>query len=195
MLATTGLFMTASPLGVRMAHLLFRIVPGAWKGQRSRSRFSLRSAHLLLAGAPLGLLGDRFLHVGSSPLIYALLAGGAAVYFSRRLRRLVGRLPLGRTRLWLVASLAALWVHGETLFLPLLGHDGGQAEFTGSLADWIRSEGGTETAIHSAAGTLGTVLGPLAGGALEPQELPEETQQNNKITSIRVHVSKARFQA
>ena len=192
-MATAGLFMTASPAGAGLAQRLFRLVPAGWKGARSRSRFSLRSAHLLLAGMPFGLLGDRFLGVGGTPLVYGLLVAGAAVYLSPRLRRFFALLPLGGVGLWFAAAFA-VWARSETLFPTLLAHDGGQLEFSGSFTEWIQSEGGVETAIHSAAGTAGTALGALAGSALEPRRLPDESQQKNQITSVEVNVSEARFE-
>ena len=192
MTAVGGMFLAPTPLGNRLASILFTIIPGPFKGRRSRSRFSLRSAQLLVTGLPAGAGFQSWL-TSHPELLWGMLIVGGFLLLSGTVRRWLALLRV--RRFVLLFSLLLLVYLGLGDWVDTLwADDGGRSEFgNATFPEWVMSSGGVEVGIHSVTGTLGTALGPLASSIQGSEPLPEEAEQENQVTSIRVTVSEATF--
>lgn len=173
-LGMAGLVFAPSPVGVSVANFIFRMVPALLKSPSSSSQFSHRASHLVVAGMPLGFLLARFLPFAGIGLGVFVSGIGLTLFISGSARKLTSNAIPGGTLTMLLTFLFWFAIN-EWLKVPLFADDGGQPEFTGSIGEWIASDGGVETAIHSAAGTFGAGLGPLLG-PVSAVPLPTESK-------------------
>lgn len=189
MLGMAGLVFAPSAVGVSVANFIFRMVPSLFKSPASSTQFSHRASHLVVAGMPFGFLVARFIPFAGIGLGVLVAGFGLTIFMSGYARTLTSKAIPGRTLTMLLAFLFWFAIN-EWLKIPLFADDGGQPEFSGSVGEWIASDGGVETAIHSAAGTFGAGLGPLLGVVtavqLPTESKPPESQVGSTPTGTRI---------